>query len=186
MAVERARGWLIVDEAFIGYCAEHSIVHEVENHERLLVAGSMNKLLGIPGVRLGYLCAHPRVLAELEQYQHTWELNCFAEAVLRALPEHADEISEDARVNASRRDGLRRALEALNAFVYPSEAAFLLARFPCPVEPLAERLKSEGILVRQCVDFDGLGDGFHLRMAVKDEASNALLLASLKKALHSK
>lgn len=186
LAVERARGWLIVDEAFIGYCAEHSIVHEVENHERLLVAGSMTKLLGIPGVRLGYLCAHPRVLAELERYQHTWELNCFAEAVLRALPEHADEISEDARVNASRRDGLWRALEALNAFVYPSEAAFLLARFPCSVEPLAERLRCEGILVRQCMDFDGLDDGFHLRLAVKDEASNALLLASLKKALHSK
>lgn len=186
MAVERARGWLIVDEAFIGYCAERSIVREVETHERLLVAGSMTKLLGIPGVRLGYLCAHPRVLAELERYQHTWELNCFAEAVLRALPEHADEISKEARLNAARRDGLRRGLEALNAFVYPSEAAFLLARFPCSVEPIAERLKSEGILVRQCMDFDGLGDGFHLRLAVKDEASNARLLVSLEKALRGK
>ena len=186
MAVENARGWLIVDEAFIGYCSDHSMASEVGKHERLLVTGSMTKLLGIPGVRLGYLCAHPRALAGLERYQHTWELNCFAEAVLCALPGHADEISKEARINATRRDGLRHGLEALNAFVYPSEAAFLLAKFPCLVESVAERLKSEGILVRQCMDFAGLDDGFHLRLAVKDEVSNARLLESLKKALHGK
>lgn len=182
-AVEYTHGWLIVDEAFAGYCWEHSIAGEVEYHERLLVAGSMTKLLGIPGVRLGYLCAHPRVLAGLEHYQHTWELNCFAGAVLRALPKHRDEVLRYAQINAVRRNGLRVGLEKLGAFVYPSEAAFLLVKFPCPVESIVRRLKGEGILVRQCMDFDGLDDGFHLRLAVKDEAMNEKLLKALRKTM---
>ena len=181
--VEAAGGWLIMDEAFIGYCPRHSIRDLVSGHERLLVAGSMTKLLGIPGARLGYLCGHPETLAKRRAYQLTWELNSFAAALARVLPEHAAELRAEAEVNATRREGLRRGLEGLGAFVYPSEAAFLLADFGRPVAPVAARLKERGILVRECMDFEGIDDGRHLRLGVKDEAQNARLVAALGEVL---
>ena len=181
--VEAANGWLIVDEAFIDYCPMHSVASLVERHERLLVTGSMTKILGIPGVRLGYLCAQPQVLEQLERYQLTWELSCFAEAVACALPAHAEDVREDGRRNAVRREALRKGLESLGAFVYPSEAAFLLADFGRPVAPAERILKEEKILVRSCMNFDGLDDGRHLRLAVKTEESNERLIKALREAL---
>ncbi len=181
--VEARRGWLIVDEAFIEYCPGRTAVPLLAEHERLLIAGSMTKILGIPGVRLGYLCAQPRMLAELAHGQPPWELNCFAETVLRALPDHRAELRGYAAENAARRERLRAALRGLGAFVYPSEAAFLLADFGRPVAPLAAALKAKGILVRECPDFAGIDDGRHLRLAVKTDAENERLIQALREAM---
>ena len=181
--VEEKRGWLAVDEAFIAYCPDHSVVSWVKDHERLLVAGSMTKILGIPGVRLGYLCAQPQVLEQIGKYQLTWELSCFAQAVASALPGHRNEIRADSEANARRRESLTRELVELGVYVYPSSASFVLADFGRPVALLAEHLRKKGILVRECMDFDGVDDGCHLRLAVKDESSNQRLLEALREAM---
>ena len=182
-AVERAGGWLAVDEAFIDYCPELSARRLLAEHARLIVVGSLTKILGIPGVRLGYVCAAPEVIREFEQRQLPWSLNCFASAVAGALPEHVKEILLDAQANRVRREGLRAALQALGVFVYPSEAPFLLAHFDRPVAAVAAKLKERRILVRECLDFAGIDDGRHLRLAVKTEAANARLIADLREAL---
>ncbi|MGN0185657.1 MAG: pyridoxal phosphate-dependent aminotransferase [Aristaeellaceae bacterium] len=181
--VENTRGWLVVDEAFIEYCPQHSVVELIAHHPRLLVTGSMTKILGIPGVRLGYLCGQQEVIDQLSGRQITWELSCFAEAVACALPEHREDILSDGETNARRREQLRAGLERLGIFVYPSEAAFVLADFGRPVAPLVKFLKNKHILVRECMNFDGLNDGRHLRLAVKDEASNERLIEALREAM---
>lgn len=180
---ETANAWLIVDEAFIEFCPEHTSRGLLEAHPRLMITGSMTKALGIPGVRVGYLCGRPEQIAALRPYQLSWELNCFAAAVLRALPEHARDIEADARLNRARREAMRGGLEALGARVYPSEANFLLADLRVPVAPLAARLEARRILVRDCMNFSGIDDGRHLRLAVKDGDSNARLLRELKEAM---
>lgn len=181
--VEEKHGWLVVDEAFIEYCPEHSVVDLIKDHERLLVAGSMTKILGIPGVRLGYLCAQPQVLARVGKYQLTWELSCFAEAVLCELHKHKADVLADAEENARRRYHLRKGLEELGVYVYPSEAAFVLADFGRPVDRMMAELKEKGILVRQCMNFDGVNDGCHLRLAVKDENSNNRLINAIRECM---
>lgn len=181
--VEDACGWLVVDEAFIEYCPQHTVVDLIAHHPRLLVTGSMTKILGVPGVRLGYLCGHPAVIDQLSGRQITWELSCFAESVACALPEHKRDILADGETNARRRAQLRAGLTGLGIFVYPSEAAFLLADFGRPVAPLVKYLKDKHILVRACMNFDGIDDGQHLRLAVKDEASNERLIEALREAM---
>lgn len=183
--VEGKNGFLIVDEAFIEYCPQHSAASLVASHERLIITGSMTKILGIPGVRLGYLCAQPQVIEQMKQHQLPWELSCFAEAVLCALPAHREDILRTARETAIQRAQLQKELEALGAYVYPSEAAFLLADFGRDVSPLVRHLKTKSILVRECMNFDGIDDGCHLRLAVKDESSNRRLIAALKEAMVS-
>lgn len=180
MLVEEKHGRLVVDEAFIEYCPDHSAVGLIEKHERLLVTGSMTKILGIPGVRLGYLCAQPQVLDEIGKYQLTWEVSCFAEAVLCALPKHKADVREYRKANTRRREHLRKGLEGLGVYVYPSEAAFVLADFGKPVNGLIEKLKAKGMLVRPCMNFAGVNDGCHLRLAVKDERSNDQLLEAIR------
>ena len=182
-AVEAAGGRLVIDEAFIHCCPEYSSIDLLAAHPRLVIVGSLTKSLGIPGVRAGYLCARPDVLRPLAQRQLTWELSCFAAAVIRALPRHAAQLRAEAQLNAARRESLRRGLESLGAFVYPSEANFLLADMGTAAAPVASRLRRRGVLVRECMDFQGIDDGRHLRLAVKDEAANARLIDELREAL---
>lgn len=181
--VEAVKGHLLVDEAFIDFCTENTATGLLKDHPRLLITGSMTKALGIPGVRLGYLCANPEYMKALQVYQKTWELNCFAEAVLLELPDHRDEIRQDALENARRRDQLREGLEKMGVYVYPSQSNFLLADFGFSVATIQEELRKKRILVRDCRNFKGIDDGRHLRLAVKDEAANARLLAELKEAM---
>ncbi len=181
--IEEKHGWLVVDEAFIEYCPESTVVEMIKEHERLVVTGSMTKILGIPGVRLGYICAQPKVLEKINKYQLTWELSCFAEAVLCALPDHKADVQTDGEINSLRRTHLMKGLEELGVYVYPSEAAFVLADFGKPVEGLIEKLKAKGILVRQCMNFEGVNDGNHLRLAVKDEESNNKLIEAIREEL---
>ena len=181
--IEEQNSYLVVDEAFIEYCPEHSMVDFINKHARLLITGSMTKILGIPGVRLGYLCAQPQVLEALSAHQLTWELSCFAEAVLIALPEHKADIRADSIRNARRREELISGLKTLGIYVYPSQSACVLADFAQPVDAIVKMLKDRKILVRSCTSFDDINDGRHLRLAVKDEASNKILVENLREVL---
>ena len=180
---EHANARLIVDEAFIGYCPKHSVAQEVIRHRHLIVVGSLTKLLGVPGVRLGYLCAHPDAIRDWERTLSPWSLNCFAEAVARELPRHVRSLELDIAQNAARRTAFTTALTELGIGVYPSEANFVLTRFKESVGPIAQALKAQRILVRTCEGFRGLDDGHHLRLAVKTEQENARLIGALKEQL---
>lgn len=184
LGIAQARlAWLVVDEAFIAYCPEHSVADWAAARERLIVVGSMTKALGIPGVRLGYVCAGPEIVREMERRQTPWALGCFAQAVLRALPDHMEEVLADAAKCGPRRAMLRQGLEALGAHVYDSSAPFLLADMGCDAGSIACTLKKNGILVRLCEDFETINDGRHMRLAVKTETENARLLAAMEEAM---
>lgn len=180
--VEQRGGWLVVDEAFIDYCPELSVHRLVDRRERLVVTGSMTKILGIPGVRLGYVAAG-KVMPRLAEYQTPWDLNCFAEAVLLALPDNREDVIAEGVRSAAARERFRTALEDLGIFVYPSSANFFLCDFGREVRPIEDYLKERMILVRRCMNFVGIDDGRHLRLAVKDDASNTRFIKTLEEAL---
>ncbi|MBQ8620136.1 MAG: histidinol-phosphate aminotransferase family protein [Clostridia bacterium] len=172
---------LIIDEAFIDFCPQHSVRRDVK--PGLMVVGSLTKTLCMPGVRLGYVCAAPEVIGKLSQCALPWAVSTLAQAVAAKLPEHLDEIRQDAAVSSIRKEALKASLEALGAKVLPSQANFLLADFGRDMTQAAVRLKARGILVRTCASF-GLAPGIW-RLAVKTEEENARLIACLQEVLHA-
>lgn len=166
---------LMVDEAFVDFCEDVSVRHDVG--EGLTVVGSLTKTLCIPGVRLGYVCAAPERIARLEKTMLTWSLNTLAVAVAAALPEHLDEMRADVARNTARRDSLMTALTALGVAVTPSQANFLLCDFHQDTTPLVAWLRERRMLVRTCASF-GL-DSHWLRLAVKTEEDNARLVSAI-------
>ncbi len=173
--VTRAGGELMVDEAFIDYCPEHSVRRDVA--QGLMVTGSLTKILCVPGARLGYVCAAPEVIRRMEQISLPWSLNVLAGAIACELPEHQAEVVADARRNAQRRERFAAALRARGVQVEDSQAAFLLADFGTDMTRAAERLRKRHILVRTCASF-GLPDTV-LRLAVKTDEENERLLEAL-------
>ena len=177
--LEAVGGRLVVDEAFIDYCPEHSVRDAIIDHPALIVLGSLTKVLAIPGVRLGYLAAHPSAMEGLRERLLPWRLNCVADAVAAALPGHGAEFREIRRLNAVRREAFAAALAAIGVKAHPSDANFLLCDFGRDMRPEIERLRERGILVRPCGMFPGLTHG-HVRLCVRTEGENGRLVAALK------
>ena len=175
-------GEMIVDEAFIDFCPEHSVSKDVQS--KLTVVGSLTKILCIPGVRLGYICAAPEVITMLETKMLPWSLCALATEIAARLPEHLDEIRQDAAINRIRREKFAQQLTALGAVVQPSEANFLLVDFKQDMTKIAAHLKGKRILVRTCNSF-GL-PGSILRLAVKTEEENNRLIHELEELLHAR
>ena len=70
---------------------------------------------------------------------------------------------------------LREGLEALGIRVVSGEADFLLLY---TTQPIYDRLLAKGILIRNCENFRGLGEGYY-RIAVKKQEENEVLLREL-------
>ena len=170
---------LIVDEAFIDYCPDYSVRRDVA--EGLTVAGSLTKILCVPGIRLGYVCGTEERISRLRERALPWQLNAFAASIAAELANHLDEIRSDALLNAQRREAFRSMLEALGVFVAPSHANFLLCDFDRDMREAVSYLKTKRILVRECGSF-GLNPTF-LRLAVRTEEENKILTEELKKCL---
>ena len=180
--MEAAGGRLVVDEAFIDYCPGHTVRDKVTDHPALIVLGSLTKVLAIPGVRLGWLAAHPSVIAELSERLLPWRLNCVADAVAAALPGHEGDFEAIRALNAARRVAFAAALARIGAEVHPSDANFLLCDFGRDMRPAIEALQKEKLLVRPCGMFPGLTHD-HVRLCVRTERENAALVKALARYL---
>lgn len=179
--LSRSGARLLADEAFIDYCPENSVRGAVA--EDLSVAGSLTKILCVPGIRLGYVCADPETVSRLGDKALPWRINAFAAKIAEALPEHLDEIRRDALLNARRREAFAETLGNMGVNVLPSGANFLLCSFGRDMTEAVKYLRNKHILVRECASF-GL-DADRLRFAVRTEEENELLAGELGKWLRS-
>lgn len=178
--VKAGGGRMAVDEAFVEYCPEYSLRREI--CPGLMILGSFSKILGIPGIRLGYICAEPEIIGRLREKTLPWSLDAAATEIATVLPEHREQIEADCELNRKRRALFRTQLKKLGAEIYPSQSNFLLADFHRDMGAAAEELKARKILVRTCASF-GLPPCCW-RLAVKTEGENTRLIAALEDILH--
>jgi len=174
---------ILVDEAFIDFLPEHSVIDQVVGRENLYVLRSMTKFYAIPGLRLGYLAGPEDGIARLAAGKEPWTLSTPALAAGIACLAEASFARRTIATVAEWRSALAGGLEALGLKVYPGVANYLLVRIPSgqpSAFDISAGLRRKGILVRDCGNFDGLG-GDVLRLAVRTPEENERLL----RALHS-
>jgi cobalamin biosynthetic protein CobC len=84
-------GWLIVDEAFVEAAPDISLATSMTSGwsaERVIALRSFGKFYGLPGVRLGFVTAHPDVIERLRSRLGEWPVS--AEAITAGLQAYAD------------------------------------------------------------------------------------------------
>lgn len=170
--------YVVLDESFIGFCRMgDSLAGEAARWEHLLLVGSFTKLFAIPGVRLGYLvCGNRELLARTARQLPEWNLSCFAQAAGEACAGQAGYLEETQRCVDRERRFLSEGLSGQGFAVFPSDANFLLFYSGYP---LYGSLLKKGILIRDCGNFRGLGQGYY-RAAVKCRRDNEMLLRELE------
>ena len=171
---------IFVDEAFVEFTAQPSLVHHIERFPNLWVLRSMTKFYALPGLRLGYLVGSG--VGTLLGRREPWQVNTLAE--LAAIASLEDRIYEEATMQLIQRERIwmwkeLQSLAAIRAF--PTSANFFLAR--CEREEKLDRLiaaLSDGkILIRDCRGTEGL-DGAYFRFAIRTRPENSRLLEHLR------
>ncbi|WP_436929504.1 aminotransferase class I/II-fold pyridoxal phosphate-dependent enzyme [Halosimplex halobium] len=174
---------LLVDEAFLGFTDRPSLAGE----PGVVVARSLTKLFGLPGLRAGFAVATGDLGDRLRTAAITWGLGWPAAAVGVGCMDSPGFVAETRDRVASERERLRAAFDADPRFsVYKPEspleestAPFLLVDCGSEesVEELLSRARAAGIELRDARSFAGLDS--HVRVAVRTAADHDRLLGAL-------
>lgn len=179
----RTKTLLVVDEAFMDYAPNETLIAEAVRGEHLVVLRSVTKFYGMPALRVGYAVSSPRVAARLIAQLPPWPVTTLAaSAATEAVQDHAYARHTLVSV-ADQRRWLSQALGRTGVTVYPSAANFLLLQLPATA-PTSARMRARlitnhGVVVRDCRSFDGLPNGRFIRVAVRQRDDNERLVRAL-------
>jgi threonine-phosphate decarboxylase len=177
--------YVLLDEAFIDYLPEHSLVPDIDRFPNLIVFRSLTKFYGIPGLRVAYAVASAEIASSLYENLPPWPITTLASLAVSAALEDEPYASRTRLLNLERRAYLQTEIEDLGIHTYPSAANFLLLRLPSFVDPVDfwERMIVEHhIVLRSCLNYEALS-GAHFRVAVRNEQENARLVQAVSQVL---
>ena len=155
--LERLEAPLLLDNAYGEFC-RWDYRPLLAEYPHLILFRTFSKAWSLAGLRLGYLLADPRLVAELIKVKLPYNLGHAAVAAGRAvLAEHQEE-ERRVRLIVARRAQWARMLVEEGFEVLPSEANFLLIRCTPPERAAEVRdgLAARGILVRDVGGYAGL------------------------------
>ncbi|MEW6544992.1 MAG: threonine-phosphate decarboxylase CobD [Nitrospirota bacterium] len=184
-AAEKRKVWTVLDETFVEYCADRSVLPLLARYPHCLVLRSFTKFYALPGLRLGYLVGPAQVVARVKSRQPPWSVNVLAQAAALAALRDRRHATASRSFMVRERAVFARDLAALpGVTVFPSPANFLLVELPAGfiAKSVVRRLAKGGLLVRDCSNVPGL-NGRTIRLAVRRPEQNRRLVRALKLAL---
>lgn len=186
-STQSRRTFFLIDEVFIDFCEHASLKRFLDRSQNLALIRSLTKFYGLPGLRIGYLMAPPRVAAQVRRHLPPWSVNTLAQAAGAYCFTQDEYRRKTLDLIAKERQRLARGLSAIPGLrVFPAEANYLLVRMDHKLQP-ASRLKwdifqRDRILIRDCGSFEGLDD-WYFRVAVRLPDQNDRLIAAVKHAI---
>lgn len=145
--VNRFRGMVVVDEAYVDFSSEPSLRGRVLESANLLVLQTLSKAWGMAGLRLGLAFADAYVIRLMSMVKYPYNINQLAqETVMKVL---ADPIDAKVAEIVSERGKVAEFMAGLSCVkrVYPSDANFILVKVD-DADRMYAHLLSDGIIVR--------------------------------------
>jgi threonine-phosphate decarboxylase len=168
---------LIVDEAFIDYCPEHSVMNEVASNPFVAVLRSLTKYYAMAGLRLGFGVYSEQLIKNIKACKEPWTVNSVAQACGAAALTDSGYRKATKEALKRQRAVLEDGFNWLEIKYIPSDANYYLVKM-FDARRAAYELRKKGILVRTCGDFRGL-DSSYIRIAVKSAKDNLRLVEEL-------
>ncbi|CAM4002040.1 Rv2231c family pyridoxal phosphate-dependent protein CobC [Nocardioides marinus] len=167
-ALVRPGRLVVVDEAFMDALPGEPESWVGRRHDGLVVVRSLTKSWAVPGVRAGYLVGDPVTVSALRAVRPPWTFSAAASATVHAVTSARGlrEQRRRARELQQWRVDLQDLLLSCGVPFVPSVAPFVLAR---PGVGAHEHLREQGIAVRRCDTFPGLGPEW-VRVAARPRA----------------
>lgn len=182
----------VVDESFVDFVDEEETTtlldaEILKANPNLIVVKSISKSYGVPGLRLGVLASSDEeLIAEMKKDVAIWNINSFAEFYLQIYEKYAKDYAKAIEKFKQTRAAYIKDLQALSGLrVLLTQANYVLCEVTSGVtsRKLAEDLLEENILIKDLSTKKGFDGKNYIRLAVRDEKDNAILVEALKRYL---
>jgi threonine-phosphate decarboxylase len=174
---------LVLDESFIDFTFEPSLLQEASRRPYLFVVRSLTKFWALAGLRLGYVAAQAPLVEKLKANIEPWSVNTLALAAAAASLRDSKYRPKTLALLRKERAFLHEQLSKLGWLKpCPSVANFLLVRITAAgisSTDLQRRLEDRDILIRDGSNFPGLGRSY-IRVAIRSRPENSRLIEELR------
>ena len=175
--IEKFNGVVVVDEAYIDFAAQDSLLTVLPQYKNLIVLQTLSKAYGLAGLRLGLAFADAEIMSIFAKVKYPYNINLAG--MERAKELLARDVKAEIELLISERERVAEALKAMPCVekVYPSDANFLLAKVD-DARGLYDALIKEQVIVRDRSRVKGC-EGT-LRITIGKPEENDKMLAVVK------
>lgn len=178
--LERFKGLVVVDEAYIDFSSQPSLVSWMQEFPNLIVLQTLSKAWGMAAARIGICFANVSIIQILNRIKPPYNISGpdqrEALALLKKEPEMKQRVETIKQQRKWLTDELNEILKLVFT-VYPSDANFLLVKMTNANE-VYKYLIDEGIIVRNRSKEPNCESC--LRITVGSEEENQKLIQTLK------
>lgn len=175
MAADKAI--VAVDEAYIEFCPQASIVSWLKNYPNLVILRTLSKAFALAGLRCGFTLANPPIIELLLKVIAPYPLSTpVADIAAQALTEKGIEIMQQRVAKISRnRNALSEALKKLPNVkqVYSSETNYILVKFT-DANLVFRTLWEQGIILRDQQRQYGLNGCLRISIGTTEECDSVI------------
>ncbi len=176
--LKRFSGFVLLDEAYYEFWG-HSGLRLLPHYPRLIITRTFSKAMGMAGLRVGYLLAHPELAEQISKAKLPYNVNQFSLTAAEVALENIERFRPPIEAVLRERERLGRELGAIAGIkVYPTEANFFLIEAPIAPRVIFDALYSQGILIRDVSSYPMLSKC--LRISVGSKEENDRLLSALR------
>lgn len=147
--VKASSGIVAVDEAYIEFSGQESVISKLADYDNLIVIRTLSKAFGLAGVRVGYAVAQKELIEALSLTKLAYNMNLLSQTLaLSAMACRGEILAHNVPPTIQAREYLFGELNAIpGVTAYPSAGNFVLARVP-DVAAMLRALSEAGICVR--------------------------------------
>ena len=147
--IESFNGVVVIDEAYIDFSSNSSLVGLINKYNNLIVTQTMSKAFGMAGIRLGMGFSNNKIVNYINKIKPPYNINLLTEK--RALKElkNIDTIKTNIKIILDERNKLIDSLNELSFIikVYPSDSNFILIKVD-DADLRYKQLIEKGIVLR--------------------------------------
>ena len=180
LLLEQFNGLVVVDEAYVEFAEDQSILPQLTDYDNLIVVQTFSKAQGLAGVRLGMCFGDPQIIHLMNKLKAPYNINVLTQdAVLKRLEEQGV-IQQQVLQIRKEKERIISEIKALSLIkkIYPSNANFFLVK----VDQSSKRYKQlieRGIVVRNPAKNVNCANTLRITVGTPDE--NNALISALRK-----
>lgn len=172
----------VVDEAYIDFCLDNSIVDELNHFDNLIIIRTLSKAFALASIRCGFILANEWIIQSLQKiiapYPIPTPCALIAESALSDIGIQA--MQDKVAITLDNKLWLENELSNLEIVqnIYPSVANFILVTFK-DGQAVFDKLWEQGIIARN--QHTALNLANCIRISIGTDKENLALINTLKK-----
>ena len=172
-------GLVIVDEAYIDFASEESMLHTLAKYPNLIILQTFSKAWGCAAIRLGMAFASKEIISIMSKVKYPYNVNLLTQKEAIKLLEEHYKVKEWVKTLLEERSRLMDEFAQLPCCrqVYPTDANFFLAKVT-DAKQIYSYLVAKGIVVRNRTNIVLCKDC--LRVTIGTRHENNALIENLK------